>query len=107
VRHSEVEHFRQAVFGDHDVRWLDVAVHESIRVRRGQRIRHLPADVDDGVQGQRTSRSEIGQGPSGHVFHRDEAERRAVVLDFVDFEDDRDIRMGERGSGSRFRQQPA
>jgi len=64
-------------------------------------------DVEDGVQRQGTLGGEIGQSPSGHVFHRDEAERRAVVLDFVDLVDDRNIRMGKRGAGPRFRQQPA
>jgi hypothetical protein len=107
VRNSEVEHFRQAMFGDHDVRRLDVAVHESIGVRRGQRVGHLSADVEDGVQRQRTLGGEIGQGPSGHVFHCDEAEPRAIVLDFIDLVDDRDIRMGKRGACPRFRQQPA
>ena len=92
ARHAEVEHLHQPVFGDHDVRGFDVPVHEPIRVRCGQRIGHLAADVEDGVQRQGTLRGEIGQRPSGHVFHRDEAERGAVVLDLVDLVDDRDIR---------------
>ena len=107
ARNPEVEHLHQPVFGDHDVRGLDVPVHEPIRVRGGQRIGHLAADVEDGVQRQRTLSGEIGQRPSGHVLHRDEAERRAVVLDLVDLVDDRDIGMGERGACPRLRQQPA
>ncbi len=96
ARNPEVEHLHQPVFGDHHVRGFDVLVDQPIRVRCGQRIGHLAADVEDGVQRQRTLSGEIGQRPSGHVLHRNEAEHRAVVLDLVDLIHDRDIGMGQR-----------
>ena len=71
-------------------------MHQPIRVRCGQRIGHLAADVEDGVQSQRTLSGEIGQRPAGHELHRNEAEHCAVVLDLVDLIHDRDIGMGQR-----------
>ena len=58
-------------------------------------------------RGSGPSSGEIGQRPAGDVFHRDEAERGAVVLDLVDLVDDRDIGMGERRAGPRLGEQPA
>ena len=82
-------------------------MHDPVGVRCGQRVGHLTADIEDGVQGQRALSGEIGQRPARHVFHRDEAERGAVAFDLVDLVDDRDIGMCERRAGPRLREQPA
>ena len=45
ARQAEVEHLHVAVAAHHDVLGLDVAMDDAGGVRRGQRPRHLPADV--------------------------------------------------------------
>ena len=41
------------------------------------------------------------------VFHRDEADAAVVVIDFVDFVDDGDVRMIEGRGGARLGEQTA
>src|SRR5438105_3207201 len=70
-----------------------------------RRLGPLAAAVRDRVQGPGTLTGEIGQCPPSDVLHRNEAERCAVVLDFIDLIDHRDIGMGESRAGARLREQ--
>jgi len=52
---AEVEDLEPAVGGQHQVRRLDVAVHDAPGVRRAERIRHLCAEAQDILDRQRTA----------------------------------------------------
>ena len=48
-RQAEIENLGLAARGDENVRWLDVAVNDALRVRRIQRIGNLDGEVEDFV----------------------------------------------------------
>ena len=77
-------------------------MHDPVRVRLGQALRHLDRQVD-GARRAHPARHQHRQRLAPDQLHGDEG--GAVRL--VDLVDDADRGMGERGGGLRFAAQPA
>ena len=86
----------------HHVLRLDVAVHDTVAVRFGQRVGHLRADGDGRRQFEGRLLQAVGKGVAVDILHGDEA----TAVDFSDFEHRADVGMLQRGRGARFTQQP-
>ena len=72
LRQAEVENLDGAVVREHDIRGLEVAVHDAVLVRCLERVGDLPRDGQRLVDGQRAAGDPVGEGLSF-----DELERRA------------------------------
>ena len=95
---AEVHHLHVAALGEEDIRGLDVAMHDALRVRGVERVGDLDADVDNLLDLERAGRDAIVQCLALHPFHDDE--RLAIVL--ADVVDGADVGMVQRGCGARF-----
>ncbi len=92
LRQPEVEHLHGPVVSNLDVRRLEVAVDDALRVRGFERLGNLPRDRQRLVERDRTARDAIGERRS---FDHLEHERRQMIgrLEAVD---GRDVGMIER-----------
>ena len=90
---TEVEDLDHAVGGQLDVRRLQVAVNDPALVRRLERLRDLPREIDRFGEGQPSSLQALGQILAGDQLHREEA--MALVL--MEAVDRCDVRMVEGG----------
>ncbi len=99
LRHAEVEHLRLPLRRQHDVQRLDVTVHETLRVSRGQRVADLRGDSCDarGLEWQRTG---LLERRAFHVLHHEEADgsaaRRIGTGRHADVVQRADVRVVER-----------
>jgi len=87
-----------AARGHKNIRGLDVAVNDSLRVRRVQRIRDLDSERQHVVERNRLARNLLPQRSAFEAFHRNE--RLPIVL--ADFVNGADVGMIQRGGGFRF-----
>jgi hypothetical protein len=77
ARDAEVEDLGLARGQEHDVRGLDVAVHDALAMRVVQRLRHPPHDAQGLRPGQGRARGhEGGEGLAFQVLERDEQSPR-------------------------------
>ena len=98
---AEVEHLDQATFGPHQVRALDVAMHDAARVRFVERVSHLQADLDDLADCERALRDTRRQQLAFHVLHDDEV----GAARFADVVGHGDVRRTQERRGPRFVEQ--
>ncbi len=101
LRESEVQDLHSSV-RDHEVRRLDVPVHNAARVGFAERVRGLIHEIENIVERKRSAHHQFREGLARHVFHRQEvhgALRRGGLLDVVD---DRDVRVAQCRCGPRF-----
>ncbi len=101
-RQAEIKDFDQSAFCDEDVRRLDIAVNDSLGVRRFQRIRNLKANANDLVRGQRFAMHHHAQRLPFQQLHADIMP--ALVL--PNFINRADVRMIQRRSGPSFALKP-
>ena len=85
-----------------NIRWLDIAVNDSFRMRRVQGIRDFNSQFDDLVERKRPAGNPLAQRLPLEKFHRDEF---AAVL-FADVVNRANVRMVERGGRLRFAAEP-
>ncbi len=81
-----------AVFGEHDVGRLQIAVHDPRVVRASHALRDFNGKIERASGRQRTARRQVREFLAAHQLHGDEAD----AVGFVDFVDHRDVRMLER-----------
>ena len=98
---AEVEHLDEPALGPHQVRALDVAVHDPAGVRLVQRIGDLQADLDDLADRQRPFRDARRQQFALDILHHDEV-GAARLADVVG---DGDVRRAEQRGRARLVQQ--
>ena len=93
----KIQNLRLAAVGHKNIRGLDVAVDDSLRVRGVERVGNLNGKIEQrfGLDG--LAANTMLQRPPLEEFHGDE--RHAVLL--VDLVDRADARMIERGCGAR------
>jgi hypothetical protein len=94
---AEVEDLRLILFGDEDVRGLDIAMDDALRMRRHQRLGDLQRQAEHGFRFQPRGCEQFGERAPFERLHDDEV--RAFVL--VDVVDRADVRMVERRSRAR------
>ena len=100
---TEVDDLGVTRLGDHDVRRLEVAVHDAVSVSLGERLGQLHRDTEGGPTSERAIPYPRLQRVAPDQLHRDVG--HSVRL--VDLVDDRDRRVLQGGSRPRFREQPA
>ncbi len=102
ARQAEIEHLHVAVGAHHDVLGLHVAMHDAGRVRRRERPRHLPPNLDDRAGG-RALLDERAQRASFDQLLDDEVPAVRRLADIVDGDD---VRVVQRRGGAGFAQKP-
>ena len=91
----EVEDLHLPGRGQKNVGGLDVAVDDSLHVRRHQRVRHLYAYVEDLLRVHRMSRDVLLQALAVELLHHDEG-MPVVVFNAVDRADIRMVQLRGR-----------
>ena len=99
---AEVHHLHVAPLGHENVRGLDIAMHDALRVRGVQRVGDLDPEIDNLVNLEHAAGQSIVERLAFHPFHDDE--RLALV--FADVVDRADVRVVQRGGGSRLDAKP-
>ena len=94
---TEVQNLGIAAFGHEDVRWFDVAVDNTLLVRRFECVRHLDGDFNHPVDGKGVSLNQVLQCFAVHELHGDER-TPAFLGDLIDRAD---IGMVQRRSSTR------
>src|SRR5262249_12735507 len=89
---AEVEQL-DAVFGEEDVRWLEVAMHDAAAVHRREGREYSARDLERLRNGQRTPTDSLRERFTLEEFHRD-VEPAAVFPDLVELADVRMIQAG-------------
>jgi hypothetical protein len=102
LRQPEVEHLDQSARRAHQVRALDVPVHDAAPVRFVERVGDLQPDLDHFPHRERPLQDPRRQQLAVHVLHDDEI--GAAV--FADIVGDGDIGGSQHGRGARLVQQP-
>ena len=102
LRQAEIQDLRGPAVHEEDVRGLDVAVHDSLRVRRIQAVGDLDADLQelrnlDGLDG-----DAVLEGLAFEQFHRDEG----PAFELSDVVDRADVGVIERRCRARFPAKP-
>ena len=92
---TEVEHLRVAARGDEDVRGLDVAMDDALRVCRIERVGDFDAELDDPIELERVSLDEMFERPPFEQLHHEEL-LPLVLADVVDRADVRVIQRRRR-----------
>ena len=95
---AEVENFHAAVIRDHHVGGLQVAMHNSLLMRGGQRSGERGADFEDAFDGEPAFGDQPVERLAGDEFHGEEMH----VIGLLDGENGDDVRMIQRGYGPRF-----
>ena len=100
---AEIEDLHVVARPDEDVLGFDIAVDDACRVRGVQRGGDLGAEVEGGVQAQRTGGEPIFQRRALEILHDDE---RPLVL-LADVVDRADVGVVQRRRRLRFAREPA
>src|SRR5579863_4531150 len=103
LRYTEVGNLDEAVFFDHDIGRLDIAVNDALAVREVERRRGLLKNIEhplprNGVRPQH----QIAQGTTAHILHHDVGDF-AILLKLVDGDNSG---MREHTSGPRLAVEP-
>ena len=102
LREAEIEHLHEAALGAHQIRALDVAMHDAAVVSFVQRVRHLQPDLEHFPDRHRALRDARRQQLAFDVLHHDEV----AAAGFADVVGDRDVGRTEQRCGARFVQEP-
>src|SRR5689334_5254664 len=97
LRETKVENLRAVLVADENVRRLDVAVDDALRMRRVERIGQLDGDVEQVLDFQRSAVDAIAEALAPERLHHDV--RRALVV--ADVEDRADTWMTQGAGGAR------
>jgi hypothetical protein len=81
---------------DEDVRGFDIAMDDSLRVRRIECVRNLDAELDNAVELERMAFDEMFEGLTFEQLHHEEL----LSFVFADVVDRADVRMVQRGRGT-------
>ena len=97
VRDAEVGDLDAAVFGEEHVARLQIAVHDSLRVRRRERVEHLVERAKHDGQSWKSGAPSL-EARAAHELHHEEHRAVGVAPDVEDL-DDRGVRelRGRRG----------
>jgi hypothetical protein len=106
AREPEVEHLHEPALSQHHVAGLDVAVHDPVLVRLGERLRDLRGDRERRLRLERSLAKAIGERTPAHVLHRDVGLARAVRAGLADVVDHGDVRVRQVRGDARLAQQP-
>ena len=98
LRQPKIQQLRLAVFGDEDIRRLDVAMDDALGMRRIERVGNLNSQVEQEVDRQRLAVDAMLERLPLEKLHR---EKGAAVV-FANVVDRADIRMIEGRSGAGF-----
>src|SRR5262249_13989313 len=96
-RQTEIENLDRAIRADFDVRRLQIAVDDALRVRAFKSVANLPHDRNNFVQRQGTPREPLRQVFAVNEFHG-EGDATDLLFEAVDL---RDMRMIQRSQRSR------
>ena len=99
---AEVHDLGLARLGQHDVRGLDVAVDNVVRVRRLKRPGHLGDDRGRLFPGEGAARKGLGEGLAANVLESHEEQARLEVA--ADVVNPDHVRLVEGGGDSRLRE---
>ena len=99
---AEVEDLGAPVRGHQDVFGLEVAMHDPLLVRGGQRVRHLRADRQQPSGGEGALREQRAHGRPVHQLHHDVV----MLAGHAEVVDGHDVRVVEGGSGPCLPLQP-
>jgi hypothetical protein len=94
----EIENLGVPAIGHENIRGFDVPVHDSLPVRRIQRVGKLRSDLQQRLDRERLALDAMFQRPAFQKLHRDEG----LTFVLIDFMDGADIRVIEGGRGARF-----
>jgi hypothetical protein len=97
-RQAEVEDLQVPVAREEQVLGLQVAMHDALRVGRGQAFGDLPAVLRGLLGGERSGGEQLAQGLAVEQLHR----RVVLPPGLTEVEDGQDVRVRERGHGLRF-----
>ena len=97
-RDAEIQYLHLPRRGDHDVGGLDIAVHDTCAMRRGERGSDLDRIVDCRLDGKTADWNLVRQRPSLHELHDDEV---GIGLLFDGMDGD-DAGVAQSGCGSGF-----
>ena len=95
---AKIQNLRLAASRHENVCWLDVAMHDPLRVGRVQRIGDFRRQLKHLFERQRLSAEQMLQRLSFQQFHGDEV----LAVRFVDLVNGADVRVIERGGGKGF-----
>jgi hypothetical protein len=90
--------FSLSALGQEDVRGLDVAMDDALRVRRLQPVGNLNAQFENLIGSHRLARYPMAEGLALQQFHHEEG--RAIML--ADIVQGTDVRVTQAGNGLRF-----
>ena len=100
---AEVDQFQYQFAGgiqaDHDILWLDVAVHQARRMRRLQSSRNLPCEFHHLIDAQRSRIHQAAQIATGDVFHHQNQMAVFTLRHVFNFDDVRTILQATHGPG--------
>src|SRR5712692_4247988 len=98
LRQAEVENFDLAALSDKDVRRLDVAVNDALRMGGVQSVGDLDAPIEHEFGGQRLAGDTVVQRCAFEEFHDEEG----LAVAFANVVNGADVRMIQRGSRAGF-----
>ena len=99
---TEVQHLQASVVTDHHVARLQIAVRDAARMRGGHGVGERNRDLEELRQRHPSGRNQFRQRAPLDELHGQHG--RAVVL--LDRMDGDDVRMGQRGNGTRLALKP-
>ena len=98
LRQAEIQNFRLSAFHEKNIRGLDVAMHDSLRVRRVEAVGDLNADLQELRNFDGLSVDAVFERLALEQLHGDER----TAFEFADIVNGADVGMIERGRGARF-----
>lgn len=99
---AKVQHFYATVRGQHYVAGLQVAVNDTLFMRRGERVRQRGGDLDNLFRGQPSRRNAMIERHSLHQLHGEEVN----ALGLFHGKNSNDMRMVQGGNGAGFALKP-
>src|ERR1700733_5831289 len=98
LRQAEIQNLRLPALDEKNIRRLDVAVNDSLRMRRVEPVRDLYPDLEQPRNFDGLPRDAVLERYALEQLHRDEG----TPLEFSNVVNRADVRMVKRGRGARF-----